>query len=58
VLEPDLVALLLDELEPAERDDALRGLAALARAADAMRRAAFERRRADAAGAAGAGSAA
>ena len=58
VLEPDLVALLLDELEPAERDDALRGLAALARAADAMRHAAFERRRADAAGAAGAGSAA
>lgn len=52
VLEPDLVAQLLDHLEPAEREDALKGLAALARAADAMRHTAFERRRADAAGAA------
>jgi hypothetical protein len=43
---------LLDELTPAERSDALRGLATLARAADAMRQAAFERRRADSAGAA------
>lgn len=52
VLEPELVARLLDHMNPAEREDALRGLAALARAADAMRHAAFERRRADAAGAA------
>ncbi|MGQ0640807.1 MAG: MarR family winged helix-turn-helix transcriptional regulator [Gemmatimonadaceae bacterium] len=52
VLEPELVAQLLDQLAPDERDDALRGLATLARAADAMRHAAFERRRADAAGAA------
>lgn len=52
VLEPELVAQLLEHMTPDERDDALRGLAALARAADAMRHAAYERRRADAAGAA------
>lgn len=52
VLEPELVAQLLEQMNAAERDDALRGLAALARAADAMRHAAFQRRRADAAGAA------
>ena len=33
VLEPDLVADMLARLDPAERDDALRGLALLARAA-------------------------
>jgi hypothetical protein len=47
-----LVAQLLDHVDPAERKDALRGLGILAQAADAMRHAAFERRRADAAGAA------
>jgi MarR family transcriptional regulator, organic hydroperoxide resistance regulator len=52
VLEPDLVAQMLDQLKPDERHEALRGLGLLARAADAMRQAAFERRRADAAGAA------
>lgn len=52
VLEPALVADLLDQLAPHERDDALRGLAAFARAAEAMKHAAYERRRADAAGAA------
>ncbi|MGH7695813.1 MAG: MarR family winged helix-turn-helix transcriptional regulator [Gemmatimonadaceae bacterium] len=52
VLEPNLVAQLLDQMTATDREDALRGLAALARAADAMRHAAFERRRADAAGAA------
>lgn len=52
VLEPELVERLLDQLSPTERSDALRGLSMLARAADAMRQAAFERRRADAAGAA------
>ncbi len=52
VLEPELVAQLLDQLNPTELDDALRGLAVLARAAEAMRHAAFERRRSDAAGAA------
>ncbi|MGH7710130.1 MAG: MarR family winged helix-turn-helix transcriptional regulator, partial [Gemmatimonadaceae bacterium] len=35
VLEPELVEQLLDHLQPAEREDALRGLATLARAADA-----------------------
>ncbi|HJU74960.1 MAG TPA: MarR family transcriptional regulator [Gemmatimonadaceae bacterium] len=45
VLEPALVAQLLDQLSPAERDEALRGLATLARAADTMRQAAFARRR-------------
>ncbi len=45
VLEPELVARLLDQMHAAERHDALRGLAALARAADAMRHTAFERRR-------------
>jgi DNA-binding MarR family transcriptional regulator len=52
VLEPDLVAQMLDQLQPEERNEALRGLSLLARAADAMRKVAFERRRADAAGAA------
>jgi DNA-binding MarR family transcriptional regulator len=52
VLEPDLVQQLLDQLEPDKRAEALRGLQLLAGAADAMRHAAFERRRADAAGAA------
>ncbi len=52
VLEPDLVARLLDQLDPAEREDALRGLATLARAAGTMRQSAFAARRADAAGAA------
>jgi DNA-binding MarR family transcriptional regulator len=52
VLEPELVAALLDQLDPHDRDEALRGLAILARAAEAMKHAAYERRRADAAGAA------
>jgi DNA-binding MarR family transcriptional regulator len=52
VLEPELVEQLLDQLTPNERNDALRGLALLARAADAMRQAAFERRRAESTGAA------
>ena len=46
VLDPDLVARLLDELPVRERRDALDGLAALGRAADAARRTASERRRA------------
>jgi hypothetical protein len=33
VLEPDLVREMLDQLSPAERRDALKGLALLARAA-------------------------
>jgi DNA-binding MarR family transcriptional regulator len=52
VLEPHLVEQLLDQLNPTERHDALRGLALLARAADAMRQAAFDRRKDASAGAA------
>ena len=52
VLAPELVEQLLDQLSSSEKNDALRGLALLARAADVMRQAAFERRRAGATGAA------
>ena len=55
VLEPHLVAALLDQLSADERDRALHGLALLARAADGMRQAAFVRRRADMAGGSGSG---
>lgn len=47
VLEPELVAKLLDQLDASDRDAALYGLELLARAADTMRRAAFDRRRGD-----------
>jgi MarR family transcriptional regulator, organic hydroperoxide resistance regulator len=38
VLDPELVSSMLEELSPSDRDDALRGLALLARAADASMR--------------------
>ena len=45
VLDPELVARLLDELSTPERREALAGLAMLARAADASRRTASHARR-------------
>ena len=50
VLDPDLVARMLDELSSTERREALAGLAVLARAADASRRTAAETRRRASAG--------
>jgi DNA-binding MarR family transcriptional regulator len=45
VLDPELVARMLDELSATQRREALQGLALLARAADASRRSAAETRR-------------